>query len=367
MNVKLAKRAAIAAGVAALSFGLAMPTAQADPGSDPITGSNYRELVGVGSDTTQDVLNGLSNVIQDPDADPASLLIGSYDAVDPSTGAVHGNITTRAGHSPVQRPNGSGEGVNSLAADITSGADNFDFARSSSEPTQPVSAGIPGTWVPFALDAVTVAVSGTSTLPANFTKQALTRAYNCQDPATGNALPAGQFPVIGGVTVHPLVPQAGSGTRKFWASTLGFDANALPSCVKDTDKDGISVEEHDGGSLKRTVAANGSEDIAPFSIAQYIAQSNSSVTGVRNRIHGAQLRSVDSVAPTVSGKLNTAFPIHREVFNVFQTSRLTETDIAQAFVGSGSDVCLNTAVIQEFGFGTVTDCGATSKVGALHL
>lgn len=367
MNVKLAKRAAIAAGVAALSFGLAMPTAQADPGSDPVTGSNFRELVGVGSDTTQDVLNGLANEVQDPDLDPASLLIASYDAVDPATGAVHGNITTRAGHSPVQRPNGSGEGVNGLAADITAGTNNFDFARSSSAPSHPASDGISGTWVPFALDAVTVAVSGTSTLPANFTTQQLTRAYNCQDPATGNPLAAGQFPVIGGVTVHPLVPQAGSGTRKFWAATLGFNATTLPSCVKDTDKDGVSVEEHDGSSLKRTVAADGAEDIAPFSIAQYIAQSNSAVTGVRNRIHGAQLRSIDNVAPVVSSKLNTSFPIRRDVYNVFQTSRLTEPDIAQAFVGPNSDVCASTDVIQEYGFGTLTDCGSTSVTGALIL
>ncbi|SEF94736.1 hypothetical protein SAMN05216223_102566 [Actinacidiphila yanglinensis] len=367
MNVKLAKRAAVAAGVAALSFGLAMPAAQADPGSDPVTGSNFRELVGVGSDTTQDVMNGLGAVVQDPDADPASLLIGSYDAVDPSTGAVHGTITTRAGHAAVQRPNGSAEGVNALAADINSGANNFDFARSSSKPTLPASSGISGTWVPFALDAVTVAVSGTSTLPANFSLQDLTRAYNCQDPATGNALPSGQFPVIGGVTVHPLVPQAGSGTRKFWASTLGFNATTLPSCVKDTDKDGVAVEEHDGGSLKRTVAANGSEDIAPFSIAQYIAQTNSAQTGVRDRRHGAQLRSINNAAPIISGALNDQFPVHRNVYNVFQTSRLTEPDIAQAFVGSTSDVCANSDVIKEFGFGTISDCGDVSLTGALQL
>ncbi|WP_157856296.1 type 2 periplasmic-binding domain-containing protein [Actinacidiphila yeochonensis] len=363
--MRIAKRAAVAAGVAVLSLGLALPVAQADPTTDSITGSSYRELVGVGSDTTQDVLNGLGNAIGDPDFSPASLLIASYDAVDPSTGAVHGSITTRDGGPAVQRPNGSAEGVNALAADIQSGAGNFDFARSSSAPD---ATGTTGTWIPFALDAVTVAVSGSSTLPTNFTKTQLQRAYNCEDPTTGTALAAGQFPVINGVTVHPLVPQAGSGTRKFWASTLGFNANTLPSCVSDVDKDGVAVEEHDGSALKRTVAANGAEDIAPFSIAQWIAQSNSSTTGVRDRRHGAVLRSVDSKLPVVNGELNTAFGITRDVYNVVATSRLADADIAYAFVGTGSQVCLNSAVIEEYGFGSLgSACGSTTTKGALSL
>jgi ABC-type phosphate transport system substrate-binding protein len=364
VNVKFAKRAAIATGIAALSFGLAMPVAQADPTPDPVTGSSFRELVGVGSDTTQDVMNGLGNAIADPDGDPASLLIASYDAVDPVTGAPNGTIVTRDGHAAVVRPNGSGAGVNALKADLDSGANNFDFARSSSKPT---TAGSEGTWIPFALDAVTAAVSGSSTLPANFTTQQLQRAYNCEDPATGTALPAGSFPVIGGITVHPLVPQAGSGTRKFWAQQLGFNAVNLPACVSDVDKDGVAVQEHDGGSLKRTVAADNSEDIAPFSIAQFIAQTNSATTGVRDRRHGAQLRSIDSQAPIVSGALNTAFPITRDVYNVVPTANLAVPDITLAFVGANSQICQNTTVIQQFGFGAISDCGSTTLTGALAL
>lgn len=369
MNVKFAKRAAIASGVAVLSLGMIAPMAQADP---PVTTpQTFRELVGVGSDTTQDVVNGLGNVIVDPNNSPSHFLIASYNAVDPVTGVAGGNIVTRSGHAAIVRPNGSGAGVTALANDIASGANNLDFARSSSGPS--VTTGN-GTWIPFAVDAVAPAVKAGSTLPGDFTLTQLQRIYNCQDPATGTALAAGAFPVIGGVTVHPLVPQPGSGTRKFWASTLGFSATTLPGCVSDHALNGTSVEEHDGSGLQRTVAANGSEDLAPFSIAQWIAQANHTNTGspadVIDRRHGALLRTVNSVATTTGtpAVLNTSFPIKREVYNVFLTTRLTETDIKNAFVTTTTTtakVCANTATINLYGFGTDSNCGSTVLHGPI--
>ncbi|WP_069465923.1 hypothetical protein [Actinacidiphila rubida] len=352
--MKFAKRAAVIVGATTLGAVLVAGTAQADP-------TEFRELNGAGSDTTQDVMNGLGKVIVDPNNTPAHLLIASYDAVNPTTGVAHECIVVRSGHACITRPNGSGEGIAALKSDIASGLGNLDFARSSSGVTDASDASL--TWIPFAKDAVTLAKSATSTLPANVTTQQLQRAYNCQNETTGAALPAGTFPTINGVTVHPLVPQSGSGTRKFWASKLGFSATSLPGCVSDVAKDGSQVEEHDGGALQRTVAADGSEDVMPFSIAQWIAQSNSATTLVRDRRHGAVLESVDGTAPTVSGALNTAFPINREVYNVVATSRLSEADIKLAFVGSTSKVCSNSTTITTFGFGTVTDCGATTLTG----
>lgn len=379
MNVKFARRLSIAVGAAAMGTVLITGTAQADPPS-----GQFRELVGVGSDTTQDVLNGLGNVIVDPNGSPNHLLIASYDAVNPSTGAAHECIVVRSGHTCITRPNGSGEGIAALNADIAANAGNLDFARSSSGVT---TTGSNLTWIPFAEDAVTAAVKTGSTLPANLTYSAtattnaqkslydLNRVYNCLD-TSGNPLAAGVFPTINGVTVHPLVPQSGSGTRKFWAQKLGFDATTLPSCVSDHAKDGTQVEEHDGSGLQRTVAVDGSEDVTPFSIAQYIAQSNSATTGVRNRINGAVLESVNSTAPTTGSPatLNPAFPINRPVYNVVKTSRLTEADIKLAFVNTAanpltdpntSKICQNGATITKFGFAQLPagSCGTTTLTG----
>jgi ABC-type phosphate transport system substrate-binding protein len=351
VNVNFAKRAAIAA-VAAASVVVVAAPAFADP-------TEVRELAGVGSDTTQDVMNGLSQVIADPNHTPANLLIASYNA----TGSAQ--ITTRGGTQAttctINRPDGSGAGVKALRDDIAANTHCLDFARSSSKPNSTTGQ---FTFIPFGLDAVTLAKKTGSTLPANVTTQQLQRAYNCQNETTGATLPAGTFPTINGVTVHPLVPQPGSGTRKFWASTLGFNADTLPSCVSDHAKDGSSVQEHNGSALQRTVAADGSEDVMPFSIAQYIAQGNG-LPGVTDRRNGAVLESVDGAAPVSGGVLNTAFPIHREVYNVVQTSRLTETDIKLAFVGATSKVCSNSTTITNYGFGTVADCGDTSLTGDL--
>lgn len=355
MNVKFAKRAAVVAGAVALGTTLVTTTAQADP-------PTYRQLVGVGSDTTQDVMNGLGNTIDDSDGSPSSKLIASYDATGSAT------IQTRPGTAAttpcigLTRPNGSGAGVNALRADIASGNHCYDFARSSSAPN----ATGQFTFIPFGIDAVAPAVRTGSLIGANINSAQLVNAYKCND-TSGNPLnqAAGIYPTLNGKTVHPLIPQAGSGTRKFWASKMGIDPNNLPWCVSDTAKDGSVVEEHDGSSLQRTAAVDGAEDVVPFSIAQWIAQTN----GVApNRVHGAVLESVDSTAPrTAGGLLNTAFPYNREVYNVLQSSRIAndsiDPDYYFAFVGATSDVCNNTAVINQYGFGTDPNCGSTALSG----
>lgn len=370
MIVKFAKRAAVVAGATTLAAVMVAGTAQADP-------TEFRELNGVGSDTTQDVMNGLGGKIVDPNNSPAHLLIASYDAVNPVTGVAHECIVLRSGRTcppaggGIIRPNGSSEGIAALRADMASGAGNVDFARSSSGVSDSSDTSL--TWIPFAEDAVTLAVKTGSTLKTDVSFAASTsdlkRVYNCKDTA-GNTLPAGQYPTINDangnpVTVHPLVPQSGSGTRKFWAAQLGFSPTNLPSCVSDQAKDGSQVEEHDGSGLQRTVAVDGAEDIMPFSIAQWIAQSNNATTKVRDRRNGAVLESVDTIAPTTGSPavLNTAFPIHRDVYNVIDSNDVTSTDIALAFVGPTSKVCTNTATITLYGFGTVSNCGSTTLKG----
>jgi hypothetical protein len=345
VNVKFARRAAVVAGAATLGVTLISGTAHADP-------TSFRELVGVGSDTTQFVMDGIGGVVVDPNNSPAHLLIASYDAVNPTTGAVHDQITTRSGHASITRPDGSSEGISALINDISTGAGNLDFARSSRGPKDTSTADL--TWVPFGVDAVAPAVRSTSTNLAghNFTLTELKAIYNCTETT------------IGTTTLHPLLPQPGSGTRAFWESTLGLNDAALPACVSATQTvGGAPVQENEGTSLTDP------GDIMPFSIASYIAQTN----GVEPDKRGlAILRPSDGQNPTNSnGTLNTGYPYKRDVYNVIKTSRLTETDIKLAFVGSTSKVC--TAVdaangknlINEFGFGTEPNnaCGSTSLRG----
>jgi hypothetical protein len=359
LRLGVATTAALAA--AALAFG-AMP-ANADP-------NGFKTLSGVGSDTIQDVLNGLGSAV------PA---IGSYDAIDPATGAIGGLITTKSGGPSYVRPNGSGDGVKALSDSIEGGthlwnginiAGQVDFARASGFQG---SSGTDVAYIPFATDAVTYAVNAGSDFPRNIplgsasdaaSKLSLYNIYHCIKTSYTNA--AGDP-----VTINPLVPQSGSGTAKFWASSLGFSDSSLPTCVKrvNTDATPATVEEHNGTSI------DDAGDIVPFSIAQYIAQGNHAsltaafgvnVTERRGNVALGAINGQPALRESgTSTVMNPSFPVTRAVFNVVSTARITGTDpIVKTFVGSTSDVCKQSALIQAFGFQTASNCGDTSLQGA---
>jgi hypothetical protein len=356
---------AVAVASATLLGGLA---ANADPAS-----GNYPVLAGVGSDTIQDAMNGMATVIP---------TIGSYDATAPASDTNTTTITTRSGGPAFTRPNGSGAGINALSASIDGSAFNgtvitgqVDFARSSSGP----SSSFPGTnltYIPFAKDAVSYAVNEASDFPrdipegsaaaaaSNPTALTLWNIYHCTATSYTDSN-------ANSVTIIPLLPQSGSGTRKFWDSTFGLTEGSLPSCV--TDLNG-SVEEHNGSAL------TGPGDIMPFSISQFIAQGNwqSLPSVVQERRYAAQLGAVDGIKPYIlSGAgttaspyslvQNPAFEINRLVYNVVATSRLTsDTNIHNDFVGTTSAVCSATNIIKEYGFATIgAACGGTSITGGL--
>ncbi|MFC5799721.1 hypothetical protein [Streptomyces formicae] len=322
MNVKSVKRAGVVLGAAALGVTVLGAPAQADPAAGV-----FRPVVAVGSDTTQYVMNGIG---------AAGGTIASYDATGSAT------IDTRAAAGvcdAVARPNGSSAGINALNADT---ADCIDAARSSRLPNNTSTTDL--SWYRFALDGVTAAVRNDSGLVAHsFTKAELQSIYKCETTE------------VDGITVFPLLPQAGSGTRTYWAGEMGISATTPPSCVKDVDADGVAVQEHDGSALKRE------GDITPYSIAQYIAQGNG-LAGVPDRRADAELVAVDGVAPIVSNTLNTAFGIKREVFNVIETARVGEANLVKAFIGSTSDSC-NSSVITTYGFGTLSNCGTLAAQG----
>lgn len=297
--------------------------ASAEPNGAP----TYRTLSGVGSDTTQDVVNGLSEVVKGADG---TKLIGSYNAFGSST------VQTKAdAKCNINRPAGSGAGRNALIASLNPSSPTagcIDFARSSSLSLAQTPDGAGLTYVPFGVDAVTYAVSGASSIPKNLSKDQLKGIYRCDF-----------FPQI-----KPLLPQSGSGTRAFWLAQLDLTETTKGSCIAD-QKDGKALQENDG----RVITAP--DEIAPFSVAQYIAQS----FGVADNIRGtAQLGSIDGIPPVA---LNTGFGIKRDVYNVVPTAKLGASPYSDVFVGGDSQVCKQTTIIQSYGFGVNPNCGSTTN------
>lgn len=319
MNVKSRVRIGAVVAAAALGVGVLGGPAFADPAA-----GDYRQLAGVGSDTIQDVLNALGDEVGGGD------VIASYDATGSTT------VKTRATGCVLPRPNGSSAGIDALRASVDNATGCLDFARSSRIPADTSSQDL--TWIPFAKDAVSIAVREDSALSTglDLTTAQLRAIFTCQTTT------------LNGVALTPLLPQAGSGTRTFFEEKLGLADSQVGSCVG-------TMQEHNGVEL------NSAGDIAPYSIAQYLSQ----ITGTSTDRHGdSVLGKINGSEPfTEDGTLNTAFTYNRDVFNVVPTSKLSTPAIAATFVGASSDVCDESATIEEFGFGTVANCGATTLKG----
>jgi ABC-type phosphate transport system substrate-binding protein len=376
------------AGLAALAVSVASP-ASADPSTSFVT---------VGSDTVQDVMNQFTS-------DEFPGLIGSWDAVNPVTGVAHETITPKPGCS-MTRPNGSGEGLAALRKSINPATTAVqlaqpptpgcvDFSRSSAGPGTNASATGALQYVPFALDAVapatgpTTAVTGTDpavatqittadqfTLGTATAPGTLIKLYrDCTAVTVGGVTYDPNIPAAAGdQQIHLYVPQAGSGTRNFWAATLNFNATTLPSCVHDTivgTTPAVPVEEHDG-----TVFAQDAQALGPFSIAQFDSQTN----GHHDRRHHVAIHSLiasatgtTAIAPNVNGTLNTAYPITREVYTVVLRRRIVnggtgfDPTLAALLVGPSSQLCSDELTIISFGFATLDNsplghtCGATTN------
>lgn len=352
---KLRLGAVATLALAGMAFGAV--TASADP-----TPAAYKTLNGVGSDTIQDVMNGIASTTTN---------MGSYDAV--AVGST--TIQTTATGNAFNRPNGSGQGQQALSAssDTTGGhlwggvniVGQVDFARSSSGPDATIS-GTDLTFIPFAKDAVTFAVNSASDFPRDIAVGSLAQDSLAVAPFTLRNIYQCKVTTFNNsngdpVTITPLLPQSGSGTRKFFLATIGLTETNVAGCATST-VNGVSVEEHNG------LAITGPGAIVPFSVAQYLSQSNHSAlpTNVLERRGVIDLGRIGSVSPfsLVNGvdMINTNFPVIRSVYNVVQTSRLTDAAIAAAFVGSTSTMCTNAALIAKYGFAPLigSACGTTT-------
>lgn len=321
-------RSTLRATAAILGAGLLATTtslAQADPNGAP----TYRQLAGVGSDTTEGVMQGMSEVVKIG----GTKVLASYDAKGP-------NITTKdpatlPACSNLARPNGSTAGrtalLNSLNANGGAGDGCYDFARSSNLNLNAANPDL--TYVPFGVDGLTFAITGTSNLPRSLAKQDIVDIYKCVYP-----------------DFKPLLVQAGSGTRQSWLQYLGITEAQLSTfpCIKDV-KNGQPVQEHDGRPLD-------DDSIMPFAIAQYIAQGAGTMQDVRGR---ALLGVIDGTYPL---SLNLGFANKRDMYNIVPTSKIGTAPWSTVFVGPTSLVCQATTTIQAYGLGLHANCGDTSLV-----
>ncbi|GAB7103216.1 hypothetical protein JCM4814A_15300 [Streptomyces phaeofaciens JCM 4814] len=369
--------ALVAAAVVAGGMALASPAY-----ADPTPAGTFRQLVGVGSDTTQDVLNALAGDTVNGTSyagtavkSAAGAGLASYDAIGSAT------VQTRSAGPSFTRPNGSGPGRTALSMSLT--GDKFptatgvaipgqvDFARSSGGPSVSGSA---LTYIPFARDAVGVAVRGSGL-------DSLTVAQ------LHDVYAAGSTHEVNGQTVHPVLPQSGSGTRKFFLGAIGLSESTvdtgLPTVQENQANDALTQD----GTL------------VPFSVGSWIAQSNGiapnkSDTAFAAGAHLAAVRlpgdtGTTNPVTTVNGKLTPVAGYYenatfgRDVYNVVPsraidpTSIFFDKDLYDVFVSSGTHeaaLASETAekVIADFGFLNESYNGSVNlakhaKVGGLEI
>ncbi|QIY97884.1 Ig-like domain repeat protein [Streptomyces sp. S1D4-11] len=352
--------AMVAAAVVSGTLALASPAS-----ADPTPAGTFRQLVGVGSDTTQDVLNALAGDIvngksyADTAVKAGDAGIASYDAFVP--GAATSTIQTRSGGPTFLRPNGSGPGRAALSMSLT--GDKFpnatgvavkgqvDFARSSGGPS---TSGNTLTYIPFARDAVGVAVRGSAL--DTLTVDQLHDIYTSGDT---------RLKVLNGQTLHAVLPQAGSGTRKFFLAAIGLTETTVSSEIPTVQENQANAALTEDGAL------------VPFSVGSWIAQNNGiapdySKTAVAAGAHLASVQlpgdtGATSPVTTVNGKLtpvggyfeNATFG--RDVYNVVPSRAIDPASVFfdkalyDVFVTSGTHeaaLATDTAekVIADFGF-----------------
>lgn len=301
----------LVAGLAAAAFATAVPAF-----SDPVANS----YVLVGSDTLQDSANALTN---------GTNLTGSYVRIK-ADGATLGNFDAFPKGSTIQaksggpffvRPSGSGDGVKALSASIQNTTFNgvaiggqVDIARSSSGPSSNANADGKLMYIPYARDAVSYAYIDSAGKLGSLTTAQLKAIYEANTPT-----------VIDGVTVKPLIPQTGSGTRSFFLTAIGVTTlgSQVSSAYNGTDN---TLPENNAGALTQE------GQIVPFSAASWIAQSNgaapSTITG-----NTVKLGSTNGIAP-YSGSGNALVPnssyyntsYGRDTYLVVERARITPGD-----------------------------------------
>ena len=319
----------------ALSITLALGgQAFADPPSGVTPAST--DIVGVGSDATQYVVDALSVAYNK--AHKTGPKLYSFDAVGATP------ITTKAGATPITRPAGGNAGVSALLADTTG---SIDFARTTT-PKKTDGSQNSLTFFAFARDEITWAAVPSTQTPANLTAAQLTSIYTCQT-TNWNQISS----KLKSATIHPYLPSSTFAQRTFFEGALGITDAQVGSCV------GTLAEQSNGKLIKGDKTA-----IEPYSVSNFIAQTKKVVP---NNTGGLTLRQIDGKAPTLTKSgakvINPGFSptFLRLVYNVAKNTEIASNPNINALFASNGYVCKQTTIIKKYGFGLLgAACGSTS-------
>jgi ABC-type phosphate transport system substrate-binding protein len=350
---RISKLSVTTAGVFAVALGIASP-AYAD------YGPSSTDIVGVGSDTVQNIANFVADGDQLGDfgynaSDNGDKLV-SFDATPDANdraGYLNGSTNTllkpltptivlREGTSPIQRPNGSGAGITAFNKD-TGTPELINYVRASRLPTaaEQSTAASHG-WgflhvVQVSTDPLEIAAATTTNVPAaGLSGQELVSIYTC-NITTWNNLPGNSAGST--ATIVPVEPQAGSGTLSTFLADLktanGGTAPTIGNCVQ-------TVEENDPLSI-----AGNPNAIGPFSLSRLkLYQSGyfkdptvafpggAAVNPGINIIHGCPASGTDpdcQVLSTTHGNAGDGNPIYNDVRGLYFIFR--NSDAANAPVG----------------------------------
>jgi len=360
--VKLNKAVAFGAAVGVALAGIAF---SAPASAEPVTGTYSI----TGSDTLQDVINALTNGTN-VTTSPVRVVsnggpVGNFDAFG-------GALIQAKPFGPIfQRPNGSSAGRDSLRASMSGNnwgpivtlpvrpiPGQVDIARTSSAPpAAEISANGRLLYVPFGRDAVSyayklaagvVAPAGIDTL----TTAQLTAFYN------------GTVTTLGGTTVVPRLPIFSSGTRQFFQLAIGVPNASLGSGI---DAASAGVPENDANQLN---PAPNTIQIIPFSVAQWVAQSNGVANSDSTLSPGAVFGSANGIAPFTGTRPNlvpapafySAAPFGRDTYLIVEAARVL--DPAALTYDAGLAALMNPALarsLTNFSSGPTT-AGAVKRI-----
>jgi hypothetical protein len=394
--VKVAAATAAVGSIAAIGLVGNSPV-KADP-------QQFSALVAVGSDTTQDVLNGYAGFSNGINFTPVqSSAATGYTQIASWNAGAASCIAVKTGAPLILRPNGSSGGRRALSRAVNGpatwgtgsicGAKDLsgliDFARSSATPVAN-DTGTDLTYVPFGRDALSYGhYRANGVAVDNMTTAQLNAIY-----ATGAGL-------VGGVPIIPCGIQTSSGTYQSWNTTVSTTqatetantafCNGLLGVPDPTGR----LQEHSGPELKikgdlivsqsnpacdgvaggASVSCANVQVIVGFSASQFIARSNGVAVpapgpGVQlGGINGNQ--AVSGTAPNVTPLTNFyADPTYgRDVYNVFATAAIEDpfnAVLQSMFVGPNSSICNNAADVTTatFGFLPINNCGSTTLKGS---
>jgi ABC-type phosphate transport system substrate-binding protein len=260
------------------TFALTITCANAKTGKENVRDESSpapTDVVGVGSDTTQNYYDQLSADFNASHTTSGTQLY-YFDATNPITGAMGDTIVTKhtatdSTTCSVPRPDGASAGIIDLINTKTlSGHPCIDFAgntraRSSSDPTTI-------SFITLAGDAITYTTQPGTNAPPNLTAADLTGIYNCtitswkQIPGNSGGSSA---------TIAAMLPQSASGMRKVFLSALGLTAPgscvSTSSTVQGAAGNGDNTLQQNEG-VAPSLNTNKANVIFPYTVAKYLAE-----------------------------------------------------------------------------------------------